>query len=234
MNPVRNTTGVVRTRDLDTGLRGYMQRVFGLMAAATALTGLIAYFTAQSPELMELIHATNAKWFILFGALGVALVMGFGITRMPAALAHLLFWTYAALIGLALSAIFTLYTGDSITLVFFIAASMFSGMAIYGLTTKRDLTSWGSFLIMGLWGLIIAGLANWWLQSPGLHWGLSIVGVFVFTGLTAYDAQKIQAMYNAGDSSETGSKKAIFGAFMLYLDFVNLFLRLLQLFGARK
>lgn len=237
MTPSRNQTrtpGVVRSRDLDFGLRSYMQNVFGLMAGGTLLTGVIAFFTATNPALMEFVHGTSVKWLLLIATLVIVVVMSFKIDRMRTATAHALFWSYSAIWGLLLATLSSVYTEASIAKVFFISAGLFCGMALYGYTTRRDLTSLGSFLIMGLWGLILAGIANWFFQSPGLDWALSIIGVGIFTGLTAYDAQKIKEMYRADDTAEVGSKKAIFGALTLYLDFINLFLHLLRIFGARK
>ena len=204
------------------------------MGMGTAVTGLVAYFTSQSPAMLDLIYNTPLRWVVMLAPLAFVLVLSFGIQRMRASTAQLTFWAFAAIMGLSLASIFLVYTGQSIATTFFVSASTFLGMALYGYTTKRDLTAWGSFLFMGLLGLIVASLVGLFIQSSALQFAISVIGVLIFTGLTAYDTQKIKEMYYAGDSSETGGKKAVMGALSLYLDFINLFLYLLRFIGDRR
>jgi FtsH-binding integral membrane protein len=173
-------------------------------------------------------------WVVALAPLGIVMYMSFGIRNMSASRAQTMFWIFAFLMGLSLSTIFITYTGASIARVFFITASTFGAMSIYGYTTKRDLTGFGSFLFMGLIGIIIASIVNIFMQSPALYYGISILGVLIFVGLTAYDTQKIKNMYMVYDSAEVAAKKAIMGALTLYLDFINLFIMLLRLFGQRR
>lgn len=220
---------------LDMGLRAYMLRVYNFMALGLTLTGFVSFFVSQSPEIMGVLYSNTIMAFIvLLIPFGMAMYLQFRIRKMEAATAQMLFWVFSGLMGLALAPVFLIYTGTSIARVFFITAGMFGGMSLYGYTTKNDLSAWGSFLFMGLIGIIIGGLVNMFLQSSGFQFVLSIIGVIVFTGLTAYDTQMIKELYVAEDSGEIAKKKAVIGALMLYLDFVNLFLMLLQLFGDRK
>jgi len=228
--PVR---GGVAAAEIDVGLRAYMQKVFGFMAGGTAITGVVAFFGAQTGLYMA-IAQTPLIWAVVFAPLVFAFIFGMRIHAMRAATAQALFWVFSALMGLSLSYIFLRYTSESIASTFFIAAATFAGMALYGYTTKRDLTGIGSFLIMGVWGLLIAMVVNIFLASSALHWAISLIGVGVFTGLTAYDAQKIKEMYWAGDGHEVGTKKAVIGALNLYLDFINLFIFMLQFLGDRR
>jgi FtsH-binding integral membrane protein len=170
----------------------------------------------------------------MFSPLAFVLALSFGINKMQASTAQTVFWAFAAVMGLSLANIFLLYTGASITRVFFITAGTFAGMSLYGYTTKRDLTGMGSFLMMGLIGIIIASVVNMFLASSALHFVISVVGVLIFVGLTAYDTQKIKSMYLEADVAEVMSKKVIMGALTLYLDFINLFVMLLRLFGDRR
>ena len=222
-----------RAAEIDVGLRAYMQKVFGLMAGGTAVTGLVAYFGATSGIYMQ-IAQTPLIWVLVLSPLVFAFVFGMKINSMRASTAQALFWVFSALMGLSLSYVFLRYTDTSIARTFFISAATFAGMALYGYTTKRDLTGIGSFLIMGVLGLFVAMLVNMFVQSSALHWAISVIGVLVFTGLTAYDAQKIKEMYFAGDGAEVGTKKAVLGALNLYLDFINLFLFMLQVLGDRR
>jgi FtsH-binding integral membrane protein len=222
-----------RAAEIDVGLRAYMQKVFGLMAAGTAVTGLVAYFGAVSGIYLQLAQ-TPLIWVVVFAPLVFAFIFGMRIHAMRASTAQMLFWAFSALMGLSLSYVFLAYTGASIARTFFIAAATFAGMALYGYTTKRDLSAIGSFLVMGVFGLLIAMVVNLFLQSSALHWTISVIGVLVFTGLTAYDAQRIKEMYYAGDGAEVATKKAVMGALQLYLDFINLFVFLLQFLGERR
>lgn len=223
-----------RAADIDVGLRAYMQKVFALMAGGTAVTGLVAFLTAQSPAMLEVIYGTPLRWVVFLAPIGIALLFGLRIHAMRASTAQMVFWLFSAVMGLSLASIFIVYTGESIARTFFIAAATFAGMALYGYTTKRDLSGIGSFLIMGVWGLLIAMVVNIFLASSALQMTISIIGVLIFTGLTAYDAQKIKQMYHAGDDAEIGTKKAVMGALNLYLDLVNIFIFLLHIVGDRR
>ncbi len=231
---------------IDQGLRAYMLKVYNYMASGVLLTGVIALVFFKMAVVTEggqiigltnfgnTIYASGLKWVIMLAPLAVVFYMSFGIARMTASKAQTTFWIFAALMGASLSSIFLIYTGASITRVFFITAGTFGAMSIYGYTTKRDLTKLGSFLIMGLFGIIIASLVNIFLKSSMMYFIISIIGVLVFVGLTAYDTQKIKNMYLASDSGELIGKKAVMGALTLYLDFINLFIMLLRLFGQRR
>ena len=232
---------------IDQGLRSYMLKVYNYMGSALLLTGFIALFTFKlaavtgpNGELIGLTSLGNSlynsglAWVVMLAPLGVVLYMSFGIAKMSASKAQTVFWIFASLMGLSLSSIFIAYTGTSITRVFFITAGTFGAMSIYGYTTKRDLTKLGSFLMMGLIGIIIASLVNIFMKSTMMYFVISILGVLIFVGLTAYDTQKIKNMYLASDSGELMGKKAVMGALTLYLDFINLFIMLLRLFGQRR
>ena len=219
--------------DVDVGLRDYMLRIYNYMASGLALTGIVAYVFANSGMYAQ-VAATPLIWVIMLAPLGLVMWLSFGIERMQASTAQVLFWVFATLMGLSLASIFKAFTGESIARVFFITAGTFGAMSLYGYTTQRDLTRWGSFLFMGLIGIILAGLVNIFLQSSALQFAISVIGVIVFVGLTAYDTQQIKESYFAYDDGQTAGKKAIMGALRLYLDFINLFLMLLQLFGTRR
>ena len=231
----------------DEGLRAYMLKVYNYMATGILMTGIIALITFKmsvvtdsSGSIVGLTQVGNAiymsglKWLVMLAPLGIVFYMSFGINKMSAAKAQTTFWIFAALMGLSLSSILLVYTGMSITRVFFICSATFGAMSIYGYTTKRDLTKLGSFLMMGLIGIIIASLVNIFLKSGMMYFIISILGVLIFVGLTAYDTQKIKNMYAASDSGELMGKKAVMGALTLYLDFINLFIMLLRLFGLRR
>ncbi len=232
---------------IDQGLRAYMLKVYNYMASGVALTGFVALLlfklavvSGPNGEIQGLTQIGNAiynsalMWVLMLAPLGVVFYMSFGIAKMSASKAQTVFWIFAALMGASLSSIFLVYTGASITRVFFITAGTFGAMSIYGYTTKRDLTKLGSFLMMGLIGIIIASLVNIFLKSSMMYFVISIIGVLVFVGLTAYDTQKIKNMYLTSDSGEVIGKKAVMGALTLYLDFINLFIMLLRLFGQRR
>jgi FtsH-binding integral membrane protein len=232
---------------IDQGLRAYMLKVYNYMGSGVLLTGVIALMffkmavvTSDGGEIIGLtnfgnsIYNSGLKWVIMLAPLGVVFYMSFGIAKMTAAKAQTTFWVFAALMGASLSSIFLMYTGASITRVFFITSGTFGAMSIYGYTTKRDLTKLGSFLMMGLFGIIIASLVNIFMKSTMMYFVISILGVLIFVGLTAYDTQKIKNMYMASDSGELMGKKAVMGALTLYLDFINLFIMLLRLFGQRR
>ena len=227
-----------RTRQIDEavdmGLRAYMLKIFNYMALGLGLTGVVAFLTASSPTMMGAIFGTPLKWVVMLAPLGFVFAISFGINRMSAATAQALFWVYAAVMGLSLASIFIVYTGTSIARVFFITSGTFAAMSLYGYTTKRDLTAMGSFLFMGVIGLVLASLVNLFLQSSGLSFVVSVLGVLIFTGLTAYDTQAIKSMYYEADDAEFGEKKAVMGALTLYLDFINLFMYLLRFLGDRR
>jgi uncharacterized protein len=218
---------------IDVGLRAHMQRVYGYMAGGLVLTGVVAYAAAAS-GFYQSIADTGLIWIVMLAPLGFVLALSFGIERMSAATATVLFWLYAAVMGLSLGGIFLVFTGVSIARVFFITAATFGAMSLYGYTTRTDLSGFGSFLLMGLIGIVIASLVNVFIGSSALQFIISIIGVIVFVGLTAYDTQRIKEMYLDSDSAEIARKKAVLGALALYLDFINLFMLLLQLFGQRR
>lgn len=227
---------------IDQGLRSYMLGVYNYMTIGLAITGLFALGIAnfavdssgQLTALGQAIYLSPLKWVVMLAPLGMVMFLSFRIQSMSAATAQLTFWVYAAVMGVSLSSIFMVYTGGSIARVFFITAASFGALSLYGYTTKKDLSAWGSFLFMGLIGIVIASLVNIFLESSALQFAISVIGVLVFAGLTAYDTQQIKEMYYEGDDSEVAAKKSIMGALRLYLDFINLFLMLLQLFGNRE
>ncbi|MEE8533902.1 MAG: Bax inhibitor-1/YccA family protein [Alphaproteobacteria bacterium] len=219
---------------IDEGLRTYMLSVYNYMASGLALTGVVAFFVANTPVLMNAVFGTPLIWLVMFSPLIIVFMLSARIHKMSVVAAQATFWVFATLMGMSLASIFIVYTGTSIARVFFITAGVFGAMSLYGYTTKRDLTGWGSFLFMGLIGVIIASIVNIFLGSSMLYFAISVIGVLVFTGLTAYDTQKIKEMYVESDASAVATKKAIMGALRLYLDFINLFLMLLRLFGNRN
>jgi FtsH-binding integral membrane protein len=210
-----------------------MLRVYNYMASGLALTGIVAYVAANSGFYQQ-IAGTPLFWVVLLAPLGLVFALSFGINRMKPATAQALFWAYSGLMGLSLAGIFLVYTGASIARVFFITGGTFAAMSLYGYTTKTDLTRFGSFLLMGLIGIVIASIVNIFIGSSALHFAISVIGVVVFVGLTAYDTQQIKEMYFEGDEAGVASKKAVMGALRLYLDFINLFMLLLQFFGQRR
>jgi FtsH-binding integral membrane protein len=219
--------------DVDVGLRDYMLRIYNYMASALALTGIVAYVFANSGMYMS-IARTPAIWLVMLAPFGLVMVLSFGINRLSAAAAQAIFWLYAGLMGISLSSVFLVFTGASVARVFFITAGTFAAMSIYGYTTRRDLSQLGSFLFMGLIGIVLASLVNIFIGSTALQFAISVIGVVVFVGLTAYDTQTIKEMYYEGDGHEIASKKSVMGALRLYLDFVNLFMMLIQLLGVRR
>ena len=236
-NPLDNrymTQGQAAVADIDVGLRQYMLKVYNFMTGGLVVTGLVAYGVAGSPTILRAIYGTPLQWVVMLAPIGFAMLFGFRIQKMRASTAQMLYWAFAAVMGLSLSYIFLAYTGASVARVFFITAGTFAGMSLYGYTTKRDLAGVGSFMMMGLIGIILAMLVNLFLHSSALQFAISVIGVIVFVGLTAWDTQRIKEMYVAGDVAEIGTKKAILGAFQLYLDFINLFVMLLQLLGNRR
>jgi uncharacterized protein len=256
-------TTVGQAVEVDAGLRAYMLRVYNYMVIGLAITGLAAlgiYMMsitndpAQAAKVMRggtevaariagglylkplgyTLFVSPVKWAIILAPLAMVFVLSYGVERMRPTTAHVMFWIFAALIGLSLGSIFMVYTHSSITRVFFITAASFGALSLWGYTTQRDLSGMGSFLIMGLFGVIIASLVNLFLQAPMLQWIISVVGVLVFAGLTAYDTQRLKSEYLYGAmDGETTERSAISGALSLYLNFINLFTLLLQLLGQR-
>ncbi len=242
---------------VDAGLRAYMLRVYNYMAAGVALTGIVAYvmysfavttdpaLAASAGRMLhrgmyltpfgQLIYASPLMYVLMLAPLGFVFFLSWRISQMSVGAAQMAFWVFAAAMGASLSSIFLVYTGESITQVFFVTAASFGALSLWGYTTKKDLSGWGSFLIMGLFGIIIAGLVNLFLQSGALQFAISVIGVLVFAGLTAYDTQRIKdTYYEVAGSMEATAKAAIMGALNLYLDFINMFVMLLQLFGNRE
>ncbi len=244
--------GIVVGRDratvrVDEGLRQYMLKVYNWMALGLALTGAVAFAVISVDGLRELfftvgrtaagyvgVQMTILGWIALFAPLALVFFFSFRLHAMSAATAQGVFWFYAGLMGLSLAPVVFVFTAQSVAKVFFITAAMFGAMSLWGYTTKRNLTGFGHFLIMGAIGLLIAMVVNIFLKSTALGFAISILGVLIFTGLTAYDTQKIKEMYDVSDDGETMTKKGILGALNLYLDFINIFVFLLQLIGDRK
>ena len=213
---------------VDEGLRAYMLKVYNYMATGILLTGIVALITFKMSvvtndsgsivgltQIGNAIYMSGLKWIVMLAPLGIVFYMSFGINKMSASKAQTTFWVFAALMGLSLSSILLVYTGMSVTRVFFICSATFGAMSIYGYTTKRDLTKFGSFLMMGLIGIIIASLVNIFMKSSMMYFVISVLGVLIFVGLTAYDTQKIKNMYAASDTGELMGKKAVMGAFCL-------------------
>ena len=242
LDPRLMTRAQASEAHVDLGLRQYMLGVYNHMTIGLAITGLVALganFAAvqgdgQFTAFGQAIYASPLKWVIMLAPIGMVFLFAARAQAMAASTAQIVFWIFAALMGLSLSSIFLIYTGASITRVFFITAGMFAGMSLYGYTTKRDLTGMGSFLFMGLIGILIASVVNIFIGSTALHFAISVIGVLVFSGLTAYDTQSIKSDYYEGDDAEVQAKKSINGALRLYLDFINLFIMMLHLFGNRE
>ena len=249
-NILNKTTTAKQTVVMDEGLRAYMLKVYNYMASGVLLTGILAalFFQLSGGYNIQVtslgitglnsfgyaIFASPLRWVVMLAPLAIVFYMSFGINKMSSAKAQIVFWIFSGLMGVSLSSILLVYSGESIARVFFITSATFGAMSIYGYTTKRDLTKLGSFLFMGLIGIIIASVVNIFLKSPAMYWIISYLGVLIFIGLTAYDTQKIKNMYAASDSGEVIGKKAVMGALTLYLDFINLFIMLLRLFGQRR
>ena len=251
---VRQAGAGVRTAQIDEGLRAHMSKVYGTMSVGMLITALAAWAVAglavtTEPTAYQVgtdqyltgfgaaIFASPLKWLVMLAPLAFVFGLSAGINRMSTATAQLAFYAFAAVMGVSISSIFLVFTTASIAQVFLITAIAFAGLSIWGYTTKRDISAWGSFLIMGVIGLILAMLVNIWLASPGLSFAVSAIGVLIFAGLTAYDTQRIKSMYlelRAAEGEEFVGKAAIMGALSLYLNFINMFMMLLQLFGNRN
>jgi len=235
--PFGAATGA-RSAAYDAGLRSYMLRVYNYMASGVLLTGLVALAFAwggrSSPAAQVFTNAGPLAWIIQLAPLGFVFAMSFGLRKMSESTLQMLFWAFAVSMGLSLSLWLLLYTGTSVAGAFFAAASGFAGLSLYGYTTKRDLTAWGSFLIVGLVGLIVASIVNVFLHSGPLGLVISMVGVLIFAGLTAYDTQRTKSMYYQVAGTAAEGRVVIMAALNLYLDFINMFLFILQLFGNRR
>ena len=218
---------------IDAGLRKYLLSVYNYMAGGLVLTGAVAY-AAAAGGLYQAVFGTPLYWVVLLAPLALVFLLSFRIEKMSLGAAQVTFWSYAGLVGLSLSGIFLVYTGTSIAQVFFIAAATFGAMSLFGYTTSADLSRFGSLLFMGLIGIVIASLVNMFIVSSSLQFAISVIGIIVFVGLTAWDTQRIKAIYVESDDEVIAGKKAIMGALALYLDFLNLFLLFLQLFGQQR
>ncbi len=238
---------------IDQGLRSYMLGVYNMMAIGLAVTSLAAFAVAAlatttdpSAAVAQLangkmltslgvaLYTSPLRWVVMLAPLAAVFFLSFRIERMSVGTANAVFWGYAALVGLSLSSIFLVFTGQSIVRTFFVTAASFGALSLYGYTTKRDLSAMGSFLVMGLFGLILASVVNIFLGSTALQFAISVIGVLIFAGLTAYDTQSIKEMYYEGDSSDAHGRKVVMGALRLYLDFINMFTFLLQFMGNRE
>ncbi|MEM9268281.1 MAG: Bax inhibitor-1/YccA family protein [Pseudomonadota bacterium] len=249
---IRRAGAGVRTAEIDAGLRAHMNSVYGLMAAGMVVTGIVAYVfgmdlkalvngqetTIVPASMLLAIFNTPLKWVVMFAPLILVFTMGAAINRLSQSGAQMFFYAFAAVMGLSISSIFAVYTGYSIAQIFFITAIAFMGLSLWGYTTKKDISGWGSFLIMGVIGLVVASIVNIFLASPAIMFAISTIGVLVFAGLTAYDTQRIKNEYVMMASTPGGEawlgKAAIMGAVSLYINFINMFMMLLQLFGSRE
>jgi FtsH-binding integral membrane protein len=241
-NPFNSASQVVDRAALDQGLRAHMLRVFNYMSLGVGLTGLVSWVVSHT-SLIQLFYAQTATggvaptilgYIAIFAPLAFIFFMSFAGLRSSLPTLQVMFWAFCALMGVSMANIFLIYTGESVARTFFIVAAMFGGTALYGYTTKADLSKFGSFLIMGLIGIIIAGIANIFLASSALNFAISVAGVVIFTGLTAYDTQRIKETYAESYGAESNGKLAIFGALNLYLNFINLFQFMLQFLGRRE
>ena len=251
-NTVRRAGAGVRSAEIDAGLRAHMNKVYGLMSVGLVVTGIVSYFVGMdlsaavngeptrflSYGVINAMFTSPLMYLVMFAPLIMVFMFGAAVNRLSQAGAQMFFYVFSALMGLSLSSIFVVYTGFSIAQIFFITAIAFSSLSLWGYTTKKDLTGWGSFLIMGVVGILVASIVNIWLASPPIMFAVSALGVLLFAGLTAYDTQKIKSMYlqvrSHPDGEAIAGKMAIHGALSLYLDFINLFLMLLRLFGNRN
>lgn len=251
---IRQTGAGVRTAAIDEGLRAHMSKVYGTMSVGMLITALAAWAVAglavsSVPTAYQIgpdqfltsfgaaIYASPLKWVVMLAPLAFVFGLSAGINRMSAATAQVVFFAFAAIMGVSLSSIFLVFTTASITQVFLITAIAFAGLSLWGYTTKKDISAWGSFLFMGVIGLVLAMLVNIWLHSPALNFAVSAIGVLIFAGLTAYDTQNIKNTYlqlRAAEGEQYVGKAAILGALSLYLNFINMFMMLLQLFGNRN
>jgi FtsH-binding integral membrane protein len=234
---VRKSSASISSANIDAGLRAHMNKVYALMSIGLFLTGGVAYIIGNNETLVMSLFTGMSRWVVMFAPLVVVFAMGSMINRLRASTAQLIFYAFSALMGLSISYIFMIYTSVSIAQTFLVTSIAFAGLSLYGYTTKRNISGMGSFLIMGVIGLIVASIVNIWMQSPALMYAISVIGVLIFAGLTAYDTQKIKNTYiqmAQNGQNEWIEKSAIMGALSLYLDFLNMFMFLLHLFGNRN
>ncbi len=230
----RASTGATQVA-YDAGLRSYMLSIYNYMASGVLVTGIVALLFAQSGFAEQILGGPGLlKYVLMFAPLGFVLVLNFGINRLQTSTAQLLYWAFCVVMGLSMASIFLVYTGASIAQTFFATAAAFAGLSLYGYTTKRDLSAFGTFLIMGVVGILIASLINLFLQSSVLQLAISILGVLIFAGLTAFDTQRLKSMYSYVAGTDMMGKTVIMGALSLYLDFINMFMFLLRLFGSSR
>jgi hypothetical protein len=227
-------TGVQAGAVYDEGLRKHMLRVYNYMGLGLVVTGLVAFFVASTPALYVPIFSSPLKWVVMLAPLAFVMLFSFRMQTMSASGAQAMFWAFCAVMGLSLASVFLVFTSTSIARTFFIAATMFGATSLYGYTTRRDLTQFSSFLIMGLIGVVIASLVNLFLGSTALQFAISVIGIAVFIGLTAWDTQTIKEQYAENFDAESQQKLAVFGAFSLYLNFINIFQLLLNFTGERE
>ena len=234
---VRKSSASISSANIDAGLRAHMNKVYALMSIGLFLTGGVAYVVGNNETLVMSLFTGMSRWVVMFAPLVVVFAMGSMINRLRASTAQLIFYAFSALMGLSISYIFMIYTSVSIAQTFLVTSIAFAGLSLYGYTTKRNISGMGSFLIMGVIGLIVASIVNIWMQSPALMYAISVIGVLIFAGLTAYDTQKIKNTYiqmAQNGQNEWIEKSAIMGALSLYLDCLNMFMFLLHLFGNRN
>jgi FtsH-binding integral membrane protein len=230
-----NTKAQDKGASYDEGLRSYMLQIYNYMSLGLGLTGIVAYLTASSPALLQVIFGTPLQYLVIFSPLIIVLFLSFKLQKLSVSTAQMMFWLFATLMGLSLSSVFLIYTGASIARAFFITSTVFGAMSLYGYTTKKDLTSMGSFMMMGLIGIIVLSVVNMFLQSTAMQFMISAAALFIFIGLTAYDTQKLKTTYyRLGGDSDMAKKVGIMGALSLYLDFINIFIHLLRFVGDRK
>ncbi|MBB3312230.1 hypothetical protein FHT78_004012 [Rhizobium sp. BK196] len=235
INPRYGTGSAANTQVLfDEGLRQHMLRVYNYMALGLVITGIVAFIVGSTPALYVPIFQTPLKWVVMLAPLAFVFFFSFRIQSMSSSTAQMTFWAFCAVMGLSLASVFLVFTKTSIAQTFFITAAMFGAISLYGYTTKRDLSKMGSFLMMGLFGIIIAGIVNIFLGSSALQFAISVIGIVVFVGLTAYDTQNIKEQYSENYDQESNQKLAVFGALSLYLNFVNIFQLLLNFTGERE
>jgi FtsH-binding integral membrane protein len=217
----------------DAGLRRHMLSIYNYMASGILLSGIVALGFAAS-GMAQVVMTSPLRWLIALSPLAFTMVMSFGVNKLSTSTMRMLFWAFSVAMGLSLSSIFLIYTGPSIAVTFFATAGAFAGLSLFGYTTQKSLSGFGTFLIMGLIGILIASLVNLFLRSPGLSYGISFLGVLIFAGLTAYDTQRLKDQYSYVAGSDMAGKAVVLGALQLYLDFINMFLMLLRFMGDRR
>ncbi|RUM27000.1 Bax inhibitor-1/YccA family protein [Rhizobium vallis] len=236
MNPINPRYGAAAGSQVlfDEGLRQHMLRVYNYMGLGLVITGIVAFVVGSTPALYVPLFNSQLKWVVMLAPLAFVFFFSFRIQTMSASTAQITFWAFCAVMGLSLASVFLVFTKTSIAQTFFITAAMFGATSLYGYTAKRDLSKMGSFLMMGLFGIIIAGVVNIFLGSSALQFAISVIGIVVFVGLTAYDTQNIKEQYSENYDQESNQKLAVFGALSLYLNFVNIFQLLLNFTGERE